>query len=681
MLKPRPTNPTAQKTASFVKASWTPAKERFQQKSDNDAARIANASLKASEYYLDRANYSINYRRRRALQLKAKADYNERQQARRRQLIYMREAKKVYKDAKLARIEDIQLGPLAPKRDFGEAKDSFGTVSNNLLHPPPMDPAYRAKEEAAVGKNRFFVHDRVVVIRGKDVGKIGTVTDVDKESMQLSIRGFKGVEYLQPKWMGKAQNDPRKYLPTNLKIPFRDCRLVVAAVVNEKGEFKQEPKLVDPEAEEFQEEIEELEAEIGGEGHTWTTKEFILDHVDLRKRLVPSRLHDSVRILPKILRDPTYELDAATRENEHLQEALEIIQNEPETYAKGKLIHGYKWEEIRVIPGTSIEVADLTKDDAEVDPSWEEGFNPDAEVYSGDTIQYDVEIETYTPQLTKPSFPPSVLSELQIFNSRNAPISRIKPSILSNREAKFAQLEAQKILREEKMKTPLQEIKERRLEIEKQVLEERRLSDDELYAKLGAAMQKTLVSSGPNNRMKQYLAKMQEEKDSRAAKRAERTRAVEEAAWKKKIEAENKKPLEPSEMKGNLRYEKVVDIWPTDPKAREAQRAVRRAEREAVLIAEAKITRLKVTKNNLAGVQDTLAAKVQAIQAGIAKTEARREQKKRPGKKPAAIVRKKISKLNGQVGAAERVRREILAQANEAARTREAEQKASTRWY
>lgn len=481
----------------------------------------------------------------------------------------------------------------------------------------------------------------------------------------------------------------------------------MAAIVNEKGEFKQEPKMVDAEAEEFQDEIDELEAELGEDGTTWKTKEFILDHVDLRKRLVPARLHDSVRILPEILRDPTYDLDAALKENDLLQEQIEVMRNDSELYAKGQVVNGYKWEEIRVIPGTNIEIMDLTKDDKEIDPSWEEGFDPDAEVYPGDTIQYDVEYESYTPMLTEPPFPPSVLSELQIFNSRNAPINRIKPSILSNREAKFAQIEAQKILREEKMKTPLQEIKERRLEIEKQALEKRRLSDDELFAKLGAAMQKTLVSSGPNNRTEQYLTKTQEEKDTRAAKRAERAKAAEEAAWNKKIEAENKKRLEPSEMKGNLRYEKVVDFWPTDPKAREAQRATRRAEREAALVAEALILQLKLTKSNLAKEQNTLAAKVQDLQAEIAKTEAKRDlQKKGRGNHARPAVLKRVSRLQDkleketsvvstktkgitqktlaldkQVEAAERMKRDIVAQANEATKVKEAEKRANSWWY
>ncbi|QDS76280.1 hypothetical protein FKW77_001812 [Venturia effusa] len=692
MRSPQAAKFTAQKTTRLVEASYKPVADRYQQRVDRDAARIADASLKASEDYIDRANYSINYRRKRALQEKAKADYTERKRARQRHVLYLRDLRKVYKDAKLARLEDIQLGPLAPKRDVGELKDSFGTVPSNLLHPPPISAMDRAKEEAAVGQYRFCVHDRVVVIRGKETGKIGTVTDVNNETMQLSIRGFNGVEYLQPEWMGKAQNDPRKYLPTNLKEPFRNCRLVVAAMVNAKGEFREQPKAVNGEDGDFQEEIEELEAEVEKEEQTWTTKEFILDHVDLRQRLVPSRLHDSVRLLPTFLSDPTYELDAALRENELLQGAVDSILRDPETYAKGKLIHGYKWEEIRFIPGTGIEIVNLTKDDAELDPSWEEGFDPDAEVYPGDTLQFDVEEETYTPMLTKVDFPASVLSELQIFNSRNAPISRIQPSILSNRENKAAQIEAQRILREEKMKTPLQEVKERRLEIEKQVLEKRRPSDDELFAKLGAAMLKTQFSSGARMRTEDYLAKLQEDKESRAAKRAAKTQALEEAAWKRQMDAESKKRLEPSEMRGNLRYEKVVHLWPTDPKAREAQRASRRAEREAVLVADAKIRQLESVKFSLTKEQDTLAAKVQAIRADIAEAKSKRrknipklQDKLNSAMRGVASTTSKIaqqeSALETQTEVANKMKMDILAQATDAMRMREMEQKANSTWY
>lgn len=214
MLKPRAPGRAAQKTARIVEASLKPVSERYQQKTDKEAARIAEASLKASESHLDRQNYTINYRRKRALLRKSKEDYTERKRARQRQVLYLREASKVYKDAKLARREDMALGPLAPKRDVGEFKDKFATAKDDLLHPPPIGEMDRKKEEAIVGQNRFFVHDRVVVIRGKEAGKIGTVTEVNKDSMVLSIRGFGGVGHVLVQFLCQKTNAGLGRIPT-----------------------------------------------------------------------------------------------------------------------------------------------------------------------------------------------------------------------------------------------------------------------------------------------------------------------------------------------------------------------------------------------------------------------------------------------------------------------------------
>lgn len=502
--------------------------------------------------------------------------------------------------------------------------------------------------------------------------------------------------------MGKAQNDPRKYLPTNLKIPWRHVRLVVAAMVNEKGEIKEEPKEIDGEAEEFQDEVEE--PDTIEEEHTWKTKEFVLHHVDIRKRLVPARLHDFVRLHPKQLHDPTYEFRSAVRDYPLLQDVLDDIESEPE-FAKGRLLHGYKWEEFRVIPGTNKEILDLSKDDEDRDASWDKDFDPDAEIYPGDTVQLDVEDQTYIPSLLVEPFPPSVLAELRNKHSRVAP--RIDAAMLSKRETKAAQIEAQKIIREEKMKTPLQEIKERRLDIEKQVLEKRKLSDDELFMKLGSAMQKTLVSSGQRNRTQLYLAKMEHEKTSRAAIQAEKRRTEEDAIWKKKIEAEDKSQVEKFGVAGNLQYgEKILDIWSTDPKIREEQRVARRAEKEAALIADAKIRQYELTKQILRQEEGTLAAKVQALQEDIVKAEAKRDlQKQGKGNHARPAVLKRIPKLQAklvakmgrgektrqeieeknkvldrQVEALERLKKDIATQALVARREREAEQKDETRW-
>jgi len=90
MLKSKATRKTAQKTQNILKASLRPIEEKIQQKSQKDAARIAEASLKASESFLDRKNYTINYRRKRALQKKAQQDFKDRSQLHQRHVLYLR---------------------------------------------------------------------------------------------------------------------------------------------------------------------------------------------------------------------------------------------------------------------------------------------------------------------------------------------------------------------------------------------------------------------------------------------------------------------------------------------------------------------------------------------------------------------------------------------------------------
>lgn len=198
MLKSRVTQKTAQKTARIVEASLKPVAERAQQKTQDDATRIAEASLKASEAFLDRANYTINYRRKRALQEKSKKEFQERKRMRQRHVMYLREVRKLERDAKLARKEDWALGPLAPRRDIGELKEKFATAPSTLIYPPELGGSDRKKEIDAIGENSFVVHDRVVVVKGRDAGKIGTIIDVDNASLTLTVGGLGGVSHLIP---------------------------------------------------------------------------------------------------------------------------------------------------------------------------------------------------------------------------------------------------------------------------------------------------------------------------------------------------------------------------------------------------------------------------------------------------------------------------------------------------
>jgi large subunit ribosomal protein L24 len=99
----------------------------------------------------------------------------------------------VKKTARLNRHEDWELGPLAPKRDVGaEAGVKFGSADLALVQLPDMKNELKHRRDAENKKARtgekmgrvYKVHDRLVVIRGKFKGQIGSVIRV-REGPQL----------------------------------------------------------------------------------------------------------------------------------------------------------------------------------------------------------------------------------------------------------------------------------------------------------------------------------------------------------------------------------------------------------------------------------------------------------------------------------------------------------------
>lgn len=87
--------------------------------------------------------------------------------------------------ARTARREDWLMGPLAPRRDVGNAKDTYGTVDVRQL---------RAPEKAKDERKDWCIRegDRVVVIAPKhrDRGKIGKVKSVREEAEECTVEGF-----------------------------------------------------------------------------------------------------------------------------------------------------------------------------------------------------------------------------------------------------------------------------------------------------------------------------------------------------------------------------------------------------------------------------------------------------------------------------------------------------------
>jgi large subunit ribosomal protein L24 len=92
--------------------------------------------------------------------------------------------KGLVKDARRRWKEDWELGPLAPKRDYGSMADRYGTMDSFLYQSIPKHPSLRMKHwHIAEG-------DRIVIIKGRDQGKIGTVSSIDVEKEVIRSEGL-----------------------------------------------------------------------------------------------------------------------------------------------------------------------------------------------------------------------------------------------------------------------------------------------------------------------------------------------------------------------------------------------------------------------------------------------------------------------------------------------------------
>ena len=90
--------------------------------------------------------------------------------------------------AKMARREDWLMGPLAPRRDIGDAKDTYGAINSRRLR----------GVEKIKGQHKDWcieVGDRVVIVeeRHRDSGKIGKVKEIRERAEECTIDGLNRV--------------------------------------------------------------------------------------------------------------------------------------------------------------------------------------------------------------------------------------------------------------------------------------------------------------------------------------------------------------------------------------------------------------------------------------------------------------------------------------------------------
>ncbi|KFZ16642.1 hypothetical protein V502_04994 [Pseudogymnoascus sp. VKM F-4520 (FW-2644)] len=133
------------------------------------------------------------------------------------------------KNARTARREDYDLGPLAPRRDVGLKKETYGTIHSNQLHGQKLTMEERMEVNPSGGRYANIVAgDRVVLLEGSDKGRIGKVQSFDAEKQQITVEGMNMVDIAVPKWMMTSpESDDRPVRSVEKPLSIAAVKLVV----------------------------------------------------------------------------------------------------------------------------------------------------------------------------------------------------------------------------------------------------------------------------------------------------------------------------------------------------------------------------------------------------------------------------------------------------------------------
>ncbi|KAL1612363.1 hypothetical protein SLS60_000589 [Paraconiothyrium brasiliense] len=150
---------------------------------------------------------------------------------------------KPIKEAKRNLREDYELGPLRPNRAVGPGADKYGVLGMEQLRRPPIAvDTWRRKNEAREAKGvepeyplvvddkKYFpiaVDDRVMVMKGREQGKIGVVQDVIADSHEVVIQGI-NKHYTDGRIFFTPEGEvPESKREIEVPLPLEDVRLVI----------------------------------------------------------------------------------------------------------------------------------------------------------------------------------------------------------------------------------------------------------------------------------------------------------------------------------------------------------------------------------------------------------------------------------------------------------------------
>jgi len=133
------------------------------------------------------------------------------------------------KEAREARKEDWARGALAPRRDVGDMAEKYGSVG--LFN---MNIAERQEKNKPKWKS-ICEGDRVVVMKGRDKGKIGLVQNYDHDRGAVKLEGINMGDVNVPEWARQETNSEETIMSVAFPISVEDVRLVYPLPDEETG--------------------------------------------------------------------------------------------------------------------------------------------------------------------------------------------------------------------------------------------------------------------------------------------------------------------------------------------------------------------------------------------------------------------------------------------------------------
>ncbi|KAI4612678.1 uncharacterized protein J4E87_010230 [Alternaria ethzedia] len=156
--------------------------------------------------------------------------------------------------------EDWKLGPLRPNRAVGPDAEKYGALTGGQVQKPeiPIEAqksrnAFREKKgleleyPLVVDDKKYFPivkGDRVVILKGKEAGKVGVVRETIDRSHDVVIKGM-NLQYFDTSLFSSAAEEMGPKVENEVPMPLSNVRLVVPAEIGQGDQKRYEDVVVE----------------------------------------------------------------------------------------------------------------------------------------------------------------------------------------------------------------------------------------------------------------------------------------------------------------------------------------------------------------------------------------------------------------------------------------------------